>query len=337
MSLTTSQRPGTTPGALPAYDSPASISPSDCSASEPSTGESTTTRVLTPDQWQQAAEQHADRVRDQLGEVLDRRRAGVAHPVEDFMFDYYRVRPAQLFAWHPGVGIALDGAAGRYLDGGDQHPSDRTRRWYRADAAGRVCVDAARFWNDRGSTMEFTRRLLEQTRDRTARFDCFGLHEWAMVYRPPRGVVRHTQVPLRFEIEQVAEIVDAHELRCRHFDAFRFFTPEASGRNAHQLTRADQVAMDQPGCLHVNMDLFKFAQAMVPLVSSAVLLDCFDLARRIRHVDMRASAYDLRAWGFEPIRIETAAGKTQYVELQRGFAAEAQVLRGRLLAVLDAS
>ena len=36
---------------------------------------------------------------------------GVAHPVEDFLFTYYSLRPAALRRWHPGYGVALaDGA-----------------------------------------------------------------------------------------------------------------------------------------------------------------------------------------------------------------------------------
>ena len=64
-------------------------------------------------------------------------------------------------------------------------------------------------------------------------------------------------------------------------------------------------------------------------------MDCFELSWRIRELDMKASPYDLSAWGYEPVRIETTEGRAQYVAAQRAFAAEAQVLRGRLLEALD--
>jgi hypothetical protein len=51
-------------------------------------------------------------------------------------------------------------------------------------------------------------------------------------------------------------------------------------------------------------------------------------------MDMQASPYDLTDWGFEPIAIETPAGKARYVEAQRGFAAEAAALRERLTTAL---
>ncbi len=42
---------------------------------------------------------------------------------------------------------------------------------------------------------------------------------------------------------------------------------------------------------------------------------------------MRASPYDLRAHGYEPVAIETPAGKAAYAAAQRGFAERAAVLR----------
>jgi hypothetical protein len=47
---------------------------------------------------------------------------------------------------------------------------------------------------------------------------------------------------------------------------------------------------------------------------------------------MRAAPYDLADLGFEPVRIETAAGKAAYVEAQRGFAERGAPLRARLVA-----
>lgn len=67
-----------------------------------------------------------------------------------------------------------------------------------------------------------------------------------------------------------------------------------------------------------------------------LLLDAFELARDIRYTDMQASPYDVAAYGLEAVAIETPAGKAEYVRRQREFAARAQELRGRLLAVCDA-
>jgi len=93
--------------------------------------------------------------------------------------------------------------------------------------------------------------------------------------------------------------------------------------------------MEQPGCLHASMDIYKWAYKLIPVVPSELLLDAFVLARAIRELDMRASPYDLSDLGYSPVRIETAAGKAEYVAAQREFAGAAQLLRRRLLAVLD--
>jgi hypothetical protein len=47
---------------------------------------------------------------------------------------------------------------------------------------------------------------------------------------------------------------------------------------------------------------------------------------------MRAAPYDLTAWGFEPIRIETPEGKQEYAGRQRGFADRAAPIREALIA-----
>ena len=46
---------------------------------------------------------------------------------------------------------------------------------------------------------------------------------------------------------------------------------------------------------------------------------------------MRASPYDLSGFGFTPVKIETAEGRAEYVELQRELYCLAQPLRRRLL------
>lgn len=61
-----------------------------------------------------------------------------------------------------------------------------------------------------------------------------------------------------------------------------------------------------------------------------------DLAREVRELDMRASPYDLRALGYQPVEIETAAGKATYVHAQRHFAARAHAVRLTLINACDA-
>ncbi len=83
------------------------------------------------------------------------------------------------------------------------------------------------------------------------------------------------------------------------------------------------------------MDLYKWAGQLGPAVPSALLLECFDLARDVRELDMQASPYDLADLGHEPVRIETADGKAEYARRQRGFADRAAPLRAALVEVCD--
>ncbi|MFC7491729.1 MULTISPECIES: 3-methyladenine DNA glycosylase [unclassified Knoellia] len=254
-----------------------------------------------------------------------RRSLGVPHPIEDFLFSYYSTKPAQLRRWHPGVGVRLEGAA--LLD---------RASWKHYRVVGdAVEVDVGSFVAARGRAVDFIRRLLSSTASRPARLGCFGLHEWAMVYRAREGDVRHEQVPLRLTQGETDEVVERHQITCSHFDAFRFFTPDALSRNAIQPSRESQVELEQPGCLHAGMDVYKWATKLTPLVPSDLTMDCFDLAMEIRLLDMQASPYDLAAYDVEPVRIETAAGKAAYVGRQRAFAERSNVLRERLLTVLE--
>ena len=196
-------------------------------------------------------------------------------------------------------------------------------------------MDVEAFAAARGDTLRFVRELLVRTAGRPARFGCFGLHEWAMVYRLDPTDVRHSGWPLRLGGAGTDAVVESHQVACSHFDAYRFFTPEAAPLNALTPTRDSQTALEQPGCLHAGMDLYKWAHKLVPAVSSDVVMDCFELARDIRTLDMRAAPYDLRELGYEPVLIETAEGKAVYVAEQRAFAQRGQVLRERLITACD--
>jgi hypothetical protein len=119
-------------------------------------------------------------------------------------------------------------------------------------------------------------------------------------------------------------------LRCSHFDAYRFFTEPAARRNSERLTRGSQVTTEQPGCIHAAMDLYKWAFKLGPLVPSELVMDCLELAGDARSLDMRASPYDLRDYGFKPIAVETPAGRAEYIRAQQDVAERAAPLRAIL-------
>jgi hypothetical protein len=280
--------------------------------------------VLPPADAAARAAAHRDRLLTWVGPHLERRQRHEAHPVLDFLFTYYSESPARLLRWHAGVGAAVTGELAAERLG-----------WplYAAAADGSVGVDLDAFRAKRGTSAGWVAGLLQATAGRTAQYGCFGLHEWAMVHQAPP---RHDAVPLRLGSAGTDAVVESHRLQCTHVDAYRFFTPTAAPRNALTPTRDTQVALEQPGCLHAGMDLYKWAVKLAPAVPGELLADCFELAVDIRVLDMRASPYDLEAHGYSPVRIETAAGKAEYAAAQRGFADRGQALRKRLLEVCDA-
>ncbi|KFF60349.1 3-methyladenine DNA glycosylase [Cryobacterium sp. MLB-32] len=280
-----------------------------------------TDQTLTAAEWTAREEAHQDRAD---AYTLDRRRraeSGRSHPVDDFLFTYYPFRPGLLRRWHPGAGVALEGAA----------ELDRASwKWYRTEGSD-VAVDEAAFVEAKGRSIRFIVSLLSKTALRPANFGCFGLHEWAMVYR--QGEHRHV-APLRLGQGETDEVVEANRITCSHFDAFRFFTPEALPRNELQPTRENQPALEQPGCLHAGMDVYKWVIKLGPLIPGDVLLDSFELARDIRRLDMQASPYDLGDWGYEPVPVETPAGKAEYVRRQKEFSLRSTALRERVVSLV---
>jgi hypothetical protein len=280
------------------------------------------TTVLAVEEWTARTAAHEARVDRWTAPHRERRRSGETHPVHDFLFTYYSQSPGRLRRWHPGPHVALAGPA--------PHSG---WRWYVTHSDGTVRLDGEAFLADRGDTVRFVRGLLAATASRPAFSGCFGLHEWAMVYRDRE--TRHA-VPLRLGADGTDAVVEAHSIRCSHYDAFRFFTPSAAPRNRLQPTRDTQPELEQPGCLHAGMDLYKWAYKLSPATPGELVADCFELAAEIRELDMRASPYDLSGHGYAPVAIEIAGGKAEYAAAQRGFAARGAVLRGRLLDVCDA-
>jgi hypothetical protein len=270
--------------------------------------------VLDEPAWRARAAAHEARVDTFVRPHLERRGARVKHPVHDFLFTYYSQRPAQLRRWHPGHGVRLadapeyDGLKG-YEDG---------------------TVSAAYVASQR-PLVESIHELLSATAARPAHFGCFGLHEWAMVYRLAEDETRHADWPLRLGGAGTDAVVESHKVACSHFDAYRFFTEPARPLNTLSPGRDDRAEFEQPACLHAGMDLYKHAFRLTPMVSSDLVADCFELARDIRELDMRAAPYDLADLGFEPVRIETTEGKREYAASQAEFARRGAPLRQRLV------
>lgn len=273
---------------------------------------------MNAQEWQERARAHAARIDRYVAPHLARREAKVKHPVFDFLFTYYSHRPSQLRRWHPGFGVVLEDAA-EYAG----------LKGYGPVGTG-VAVTPS-YVTSQLPVITAIHRLLSATAARAPHFGCFGLHEWAMVYRLTEDQTRHADWPLRLGPTGTDEVVEGHRIACSHFDAYRFFTPPARPLNTLSPGRDDRPAFEQPGCLHAGMDLYKHAFRLSPMVSSDLVADCFELAWDIRTLDMRAAPYDLLDLGFEPVPIETPEGKAAYVDAQRSFAERGRPLRERLV------
>ena len=278
-------------------------------------------QVLTSIQWQARASAHLERAQRWTLPYKERRSRREQHPVHDFLFQYYMYSTGKLETWHPAPSESVvDSPEAR-----ERFPAPE----YRADA-GVIRRDPGALSPSAREQLKGVVDVLVATRSRPANFGCYGVHEWAMVYRGHD--VRHAGIaPLRLPQDEVDRFVESHPVACSHFDAYRFFAPEAKPLNRIELEWSRRHEMEQPGCIHANMDLYRWAYTAMPWIGSDLLLDCFELAAELRVLDMQASPYDLRGLGFDAVRVETTQGRSEYQRRQRGLSERAEALRARLI------
>lgn len=275
--------------------------------------------VLRQAEWTRLMKKHETELEPVLNPYLERRSRQQKDPVLDFLFEYYPFRPSHLMRWSPGIGVVLEWDDETGLP---PHSEFITR-------GNKSMLNPDLFPARRLRPVKWILDLLKQSRDRKPFFGCLGMHEWAMVYRAEE--VRHDQVPLRLPHEEISRFVESRPLLCTHFDAFRFFTDEARPMNRHELNRETFMEMEQPGCVHTNMDLYKWAFKLYPWISGELLRATFFNAVEARKVDMQASPYDATEFGLEPIKIETEAGRKEYLDRQTEIFENSQPIRKWLI------
>ncbi len=279
--------------------------------------------MLEESEWQALAAAHEEGVGPYVDAYRKRRDSRQKHPIHDFLFAYYQTNRTVLRRWRPAAFQILKGEAARAFLEDDRYVENEFG----------VCLNLGRLDERAAERIRWVRSLILAAQGRPPRFNCFGLHEWAMVYKAKE--IRHETTPLRLSPEEVAKVVENSVIRCSHWDAFRFFTPEARPLNELQPGREERELNEQFGCIHFNMDLYRWTYKGSPWLGSDLLRSCFELALEARELDMRASPYDLSEYGYIPIYIETAAGREEYrVEQQRIYQA-GQVLAARLVEECD--
>jgi hypothetical protein len=281
--------------------------------------------LLSADVWQARAAAHRERARTHTLPARSRSDRGLPHPVTDFLFEYYPFKFAFLEHWHPASGVALEWNAP------DRRPP--YRGCFHVLENRRLRADPRLLTGSQRQRLAWIADLLEATTERAPNFACHGLHEWAMVYQG-RNVRHERTLRLRLPQVEIDALVQSRALCCTHHDAFRFFALEARPLNRHQPNLENRMLLEQPGCVHANMDLYKWAAKAMPWAGSDLLLDCFELAMELRELDMRASPYDLCEWGLKPVRVELPHGRREYEILQKVLATKARPLRGRLILVI---
>ncbi|SKA99260.1 hypothetical protein SAMN02745166_02883 [Prosthecobacter debontii] len=274
--------------------------------------------------WKPLHEAHAARVAEQADAFVQRRSRQQKHPVHDFLFTYYSFSPAKLKQWLPPLGVAIEIEEPDLL----QMPWLTGERFLRNGNS--VTLDGTQVSPHLRDLARWVAVLCANVLKRSQHFRCYGLHEWAMVYQQSREEIRHSGYELRLAPTELAKFVESQSIGCSHYDAYRFFTPEARPLNLLNPTLDTRQEMEQGACLHANMDLYKWSAKLWPWIGSDLVGRAFELASQGRDLDMRASPYDLRHLGYEALCIETEEGRQRYEQEQRALAAKATPLREEL-------
>ena len=278
-------------------------------------------------EWKSRCETHLKLASEFTSGPRLRRDRGEKHPVEDFLFNYYPYPFALLEQWQPGIGITL-----RFSDLEELPASYRNPRYRHAENC--CFLDVKLMKAKERERLQWIVSLLKATQNHIPNFACHGLHEWAMVYRAEE--IRHSSIaPLRLSQEEIDELIRSRPITCTHHDAFRFFAGDAKPFNRLQPTLETRHENEQPGCVHANMDLYKWAAKAMPWIGTDLLLETFRLASELRDLDMRASPYDLSEWNVSPVKIETQQGRRDYETEQRRLATAAHGLRAKLIAAIE--
>lgn len=281
-------------------------------------------KFLENSEWTTLMKSHRDTLSPIIDPYLKKRSEQKKDPVLDFLFEYYKFRPSHLMRWSPGAGtvLQLDGTVDELPEVSEIKVEEQT-----------AFLDPGLFPEKRLRATKWIHELLVKTNQSKPFFGCMGMHEWAMVYRAEG--VRHNQVPLRFSDDRIAQIVESRPVMCTHFDAYRFFTDAAKPLNKHNLSRDTFQDTEQPGCIHSNMDIYKWAYKLYPWISSELIREAFFLALEARTIDMKASPYDLQNHGLEPIKIETEEGRKEYLKYQTGIYERGKPVRQKLIEAYE--
>lgn len=278
--------------------------------------------LITASTWQPIAECYRNEIQTITTPMRERKSRHEKHPVYDFLHTYYSFSLGRLERWHPGPNVILQDAPAQLF----------SKKYYRVEN-GTALLDPSLLTTKDRQRLTWISNLLKLTQVRPPHLACHGLHEWAMVFSGS-DIRHHESSPLRVAQEEIDKLVASHPIACSHFDAFRFFAPDAVNYNKLKPTLLTREENEQPGCIHANMDLYKWAYKSSPWISSELLKETLFFAIEAREIDMRAAPYDLSAWGYTPIKIETIEGRREYEHEQHTLFLNGLKIRQKLIDAL---
>jgi hypothetical protein len=274
---------------------------------------------LLLNEWIERKKRHEALVSPLADAFLERRALQKKHPVHDFLFTYYSFSPTKLKQWVPSFEESLQVEDTSYFNS----------YWFKEEN-NILKLNLNRLRQETLDLATSIKKLCQAILERAPRFGCFGLHEWAMIYELSQQQLRYTDQKLRLSQEECTRFIKSQNLCCTHYDAYRFFTHEAKPLNLFKPTLDTRVQHEQGGCLHANMDIYKWATKLWPWIGSDFIQKAFLIATEGRELDMRASPYDLKDFGYPPICIETENGRKEYQKLQQEYYKKSLVLREEL-------
>ena len=171
-----------------------------------------------------------------------------ANPVYNFLISYYGLRGAKgvrrLSRYSPGMNVVMEGVSA------DDVPSQLSLKHLRfvGGGAGGAYYTAEAL--DSTAQLRWNRNLMEATQKRAPITNCFGLHEWAMIYgndtaSPAPSADYQKGLELRIPQSVVDRTVDSSNLRCSHLDALRMFSEKAKDEQANEFGRIEEVRLQR--------------------------------------------------------------------------------------------
>ena len=297
--------------------------------------------------WAQDSHVHSAEV-DRI--MQNQRSIQTQNPVFNFLHSYYNVRGARgvrnlkrlTVPAQPNKPTLLPGATANDIRNGLLHNRGAIIKSHG------ILYDPAETYQTatahNATSFLWNRNLLAATMGAKPLLNCFGLHEWAMLYwpegaSPPPSAAYQEKLPLRVDRQTINSVVERGGVSCTHFDALRFFAPAAMPYSRlgdlGKMQRKHQLQLEQPACVHAQMDTLRFALRLSPWLPSSTLTECLELAVAARMIDVSASPYDARAFGIAPIKVETERGKEEYREAQLALMRRSFPVRVSLLRAYD--